>query len=38
MEAWASATQVYAAGLVFARVGAMIMLMPGVGDAAIPPR
>lgn len=38
MEAYATATQVYAGGLVFARVGAMIMLMPGVGDPAIPPR
>jgi flagellar biosynthetic protein FliR len=38
VEAYATATQVYAGGLVFARVGAMIMLMPGVGDPAIPPR
>jgi flagellar biosynthetic protein FliR len=38
VEAYATAAQVYAAGLVFSRVGAMIMLMPGLGDAAIPPR
>jgi flagellar biosynthetic protein FliR len=38
MEAYASAAQVYAAGLVFMRVAAMVMLMPGVGDAAIPAR
>ncbi len=38
MESYATAAQVYAGALVFVRVGAMIMLMPGVGDQAIPPR
>lgn len=38
VEAYATATQVYAAGLVFARVGAMVMLVPGLGDASVPPR
>lgn len=38
MDAYASATQVYAAGLVFARLGAMLMLMPGVGDGSVPVR
>ncbi len=38
MSAYASALQIYAAGLVFARVGAMVMLIPGLGDAAVPPR
>lgn len=38
MEAHATAVQVYAAGLVFARIGALIMLIPGMGEAAIPPR
>lgn len=38
MEAYATAAQVYAAGLVFARVGAMIMLTPGLGDVSVPPR
>lgn len=38
MESYATAAQVYAGGLVFARVGAMLMLMPGIGDTAIPPR
>lgn len=38
MEAYATAAQVYAAGLVFARVGAMVMLVPGLGDASVPPR
>ncbi|OYX29937.1 MAG: flagellar biosynthetic protein FliR [Caulobacterales bacterium 32-69-10] len=30
--------EVYGAGLVFCRVGALIMLLPGVGEASIPPR
>ena len=38
MEAYASAPQVYAAGLIFARLGALLMLMPGVGDGAVPAR
>lgn len=38
MESYASAASVYAAGLVFVRVAAMVMLMPAVGDAAIPMR
>lgn len=38
MEAYATAAQVYAAGLVFSRIGAMVMLVPGLGDASVPPR
>jgi flagellar biosynthetic protein FliR len=38
MESYATAQQVYAAGLVFARLGAVIMLLPGLGEAFIPPR
>ena len=38
MEAYATAPQVYAAGLIFARLGAMLMLMPGVGDGSVPAR
>lgn len=30
--------QVWAAALVFARVGAIVMLMPGIGEQAVPPR
>jgi len=30
--------EVYAAGLVFVRVAAMVMLLPGVGESAVPPR
>lgn len=38
MESYATAQQVYAAGLVFARLGAIIMLLPGLGETFIPPR
>ncbi|ALL14040.1 flagellar biosynthetic protein FliR [Caulobacter henricii] len=38
MDSYATAAQVYVAGLVFARVGAMVMLMPGIGDDSVPPR
>ena len=38
MQAYATTAQIFAAGLVFARVGAMVMLIPGIGEAAVPPR
>ena len=38
MESYATAREVFAAGLVFARVGAIVMLLPGLGEAAVPPR
>lgn len=38
MEAYALPAEVYAAGLVFVRVGALVMLIPGVGESAVPPR
>jgi flagellar biosynthetic protein FliR len=38
MDSYATAQQVYAAGLVFARLGAIVMLIPGLGEAFIPPR
>ena len=38
MESYATAQQVYAAGLVFARLGAIVMLLPGFGETFIPPR
>lgn len=37
MESYATAEQVYAAGLVFARIGAMVMLIPGIGETVVPP-
>ncbi|MFN3523231.1 MAG: flagellar biosynthetic protein FliR [Phenylobacterium sp.] len=38
MESYATAAQVYAAGLIFARIGPMIMLIPGLGENPVPPR
>ena len=38
MESYATAQQVYAAGLVFARLGAINMLLPGQGETFIPAR
>lgn len=38
MEHYATAQQVFMGGLVFARVGALIMTMPGLGDAPAPVR
>jgi flagellar biosynthetic protein FliR len=33
---WTASDQVWAAGLIFARVGAIIMLLPGLGEATVP--
>jgi flagellar biosynthetic protein FliR len=38
LDAFATAFQVYVAALVFARVGAMVMTMPGIGDQSVPAR
>ncbi|RAK58582.1 flagellar biosynthetic protein FliR [Phenylobacterium hankyongense] len=38
MEHYATAQQVFAAGLVFARLAAIVMLIPGIGESFIPPR
>ena len=38
MESYATAREVFAAGLVFARVAAVVMLLPGVGEQGVPPR
>ena len=38
MEPYALPAQIYAAGLVFARVGAVVMLIPGIGEGFVPPR
>lgn len=38
VEHYALPAEVYGAGLVFARVAAFSMLIPGVGEAAVPPR
>ncbi|MDB5446570.1 MAG: fliR [Phenylobacterium sp.] len=38
MEHYATAQQVFAGGLIFARLGAIIMLIPGIGESFIPAR
>ena len=38
MESYATAQEVYAGGLLFARLGAIIMLIPGLGESYVPPR
>ncbi len=38
MEHYALPAQVYGAGLVFSRVGALALMMPGVGENSVPPR
>jgi flagellar biosynthetic protein FliR len=38
MESYATAQQVFVAGLIFARLGAIVMLLPGIGETFIPPR
>ncbi|HEY3812197.1 MAG TPA: flagellar biosynthetic protein FliR [Caulobacteraceae bacterium] len=38
MGHWASPDQVWACALVFARVGSVLMLLPGVGETSVPPR
>jgi flagellar biosynthetic protein FliR len=37
MEHYATAAQVFAAGLVFARVGAFVLVMPGISETGVPP-
>jgi flagellar biosynthesis protein FliR len=38
MQAYALPAEVYGAGLVFARIAALVMLVPGIGEQAVPPR
>lgn len=38
MEPYATADQIWAGGLIFARVGAILMLLPGFGESYVPPR
>ena len=38
MEHYATAQQVFAGGLIFARLGAIVMLIPGIGEAMVSPR
>ena len=38
MEPYALPAQIYAVGLVFARIGAVVMLIPGIAEGFVPPR
>lgn len=38
MEPYATADQVWAGGLVFARIGAILLTLPGIGETYVPPR
>jgi flagellar biosynthetic protein FliR len=38
MSPFALPLQIYHAGLIFMRVGAVVMLLPAIGDTAVPPR
>jgi flagellar biosynthetic protein FliR len=38
MEAFSAPEQLWAGALVFVRVGAIVMLLPGIGETAVPPR
>jgi flagellar biosynthetic protein FliR len=38
LDSYATVLQVYAGALVFARIGAMVMVMPGIGEPAVPQR
>ncbi len=38
MEDYATSREVFVAGMVFARVGAIMMLLPGIGEQAVPAR
>ncbi|CAL1692745.1 Flagellar biosynthetic protein FliR [Brevundimonas subvibrioides] len=38
MDPYATADQVWAGGLIFARIGAILLSLPGVGESYVPPR
>lgn len=38
MEPYATADQVWQGALIFARIGAVLLLLPGVGESYVPPR
>lgn len=38
MEPYATADQVWAGGLIFARIGAILLMLPGIGESYVPPR
>lgn len=38
MEAWATSDQIWQGALIFARIGAVLLMLPGVGESYVPPR
>jgi flagellar biosynthetic protein FliR len=38
MEPYATVDQVWAGGLIFARIGAILLSLPGIGESYVPPR
>ena len=38
MEPYATSDQVWAGALIFARIGAILMTLPGIGESYVPPR
>lgn len=38
MNAFAAADEVWAAALIFARLGAVLLMLPGIGESYVPPR
>lgn len=38
MEPYATSDQIWAGGLIFARIGAILLMLPGVGESYVPPR
>ena len=38
MEPWATADQVWQGALIFGRIGAVMLMLPGVGESYVPPR
>jgi flagellar biosynthetic protein FliR len=38
VEPYATADQVWQAALIFARIGAVLMMLPGIGESYVPPR
>jgi len=38
VESYATADQIWAGGLIFARLGAVLLMLPGIGETYVPPR
>lgn len=38
MEPYATSDQVWAGALIFARIGAIVLMLPGIGESYVPPR